>query len=71
MERTFEVEVGQTLYWLVTINSEEEELDDAMDEVIMACESDDLPELNEHWTFAVNEVRNAKILSIDGERFEA
>ena len=38
MERTFEVEVGQTLYWLVTINSEEEELDDAIDEVIMACE---------------------------------
>ena len=71
MERTFEVEVGQTLYWLITINSEEEELDDAMDEVIMACESDDLPELNEHWTFAANEVRNAKILSIDGERFEA
>jgi hypothetical protein len=70
MSRTFEVEVGQTLYWLVTINSEEAELDDAIHEVINACENDDLPEFSEHWTFAANEVRNAKVLTVDGERFE-
>tara|TARA_E500000081_G_scaffold153290_1_gene187321 strand:+ start:169 stop:384 length:216 start_codon:yes stop_codon:yes gene_type:complete len=70
MTRRFEVEVAQTLYWLVTIDSEEDDIDDAIDWVIDTCETDDLPEFNEHWTFAANEQRDAKVLTIDGERYD-
>ena len=71
MSRTFEVEVAQTLYWLVTVEHDEEELEEAVDFVHNMCMTDDLPELEDHWTFAVHEERAVKILSIDGEKWEA
>ena len=70
MTHTFEMEVAQTLYWLVVVESEEEEVEDAIDQVISSCETDQLPELEEHWTFAQQEIREAKVLSIDGERYQ-
>ena len=71
MSRTFEVEVAQTLYWLVTVEHDEEELEEATDFVHNMCMTEDLPELEDHWTFAVHEERAVKILSIDGEKWEA
>ena len=71
MSRTFEVEVAQTLYWLVTVEHDEEELEEAPDFVHNMCMTEDLPELEDHWTFAVHEERAVKILSIDGEKWEA
>ena len=70
MSRTFEVEVAQTLYWLVTIENDDEDLEEANCNVYNMCKSDDLPEFNEHWTFAVNEQREVKILAVDGEKWE-
>ena len=71
MSRTFEVEVAQTLYWLVTIEEELLDLDEAIDYVHNMCMTEDLPELEDHWTFAANEQREVKILAIDGEKWEA
>ena len=71
MSRTFEVEVAQTLYWLVTVEHDEEELEEAVDFVHNMCMTEDLPELEDHWTFAVNEERAVKVLTVDGENWEA
>ena len=71
MSRTFEVEVAQTLYWLVTIEEELLDLEEAVDYVHNMCMTEDLPELEDHWTFAANEQREVKILAIDGEKWEA
>ena len=71
MSRTFEVELAQTLYWLVTIEEELLDLDEAIDYVHNMCMTEDLPELEDHWTFAANEQREVKILAIDGEKWEA
>ena len=70
MTRTFEVEVAQTLYWLVTIEEEEDDLEEAIDLVHNACITEDLPEFEDHWSFACNEERDVKILAIDGEKHE-
>jgi len=70
MTHTFEVEVAQTLYWLVTIEHEEEDIEEATVSVYNMCHSDDLPEFEDHWTFAAHEERAIKILTIDGEKWE-
>jgi len=71
MSRTFEVEVAQTLYWLVTIEEELLDHEEAIDYVHNMCMTEDLPELQDHWSFAAHEERAVKILSIDGEKWEA
>ena len=71
MSHTFEVEVAQTLYWLVTVEHEEEDLEEAVDLVYNMCHIDNLPELEDHWTFAANEERAVKVLTVDGEPWEA
>ena len=71
MTRTFEVEVAQILYWLVTIEHESEaDLEDAIDEILEMGETDDFDEMNDHYSFAAQEERRVKILAIDGEKFE-
>ncbi len=70
MSRTFEVEVAQTLYWLVTVEEEQADLEEAADLVHNICMTDDLPEFNDHWTFAASEQREVKILAVDGEKWE-
>ena len=70
MSRTFEVEVAQTLYWLVTVEEEEADLEEAADLVQNMCMTDDLPEFNDQWTFAAREQREVKILAVDGEKWE-
>ena len=55
----------------MTVEHDEEELEEATDFVHNMCMTDDLPEFEDHWTFAVHEERAVKILSIDGEKWEA
>ena len=48
---------------------------DSFDEPALSSEdeseADDLPELEDHWTFAANEERAVKVLTVDGEKWEA
>ena len=68
---TFEVEVAQTLYWLVTIEYEgDADPEDASDEVLEMGETDNFDEMNDHYSFAAHEERQVNIMTIDGERYE-
>ena len=76
---TFEVEIAQTLYWIVTIEYEddadeeatdEEILEAAIDNVLEMSETDNFEEMNDHYSFAAHEERQVNIMTIDGERYE-
>jgi len=64
---TYQVELKQTLYWTINVEVEEDhEIEDVIDDV----ECDRLSELEEHYTFADYEEREAKIVTKDGEKYE-
>ena len=64
---SYGVELKQTLYWEIEIEIEgEHEIEDMIDNVEMSM----LPELNEHYTFANHEEREAKVLTMNGEKYE-
>ena len=65
---SYEVEVTQTLYWVVDIEVDEEDHD--IEDVIHDAETSRLPELENHYSFANNEEREAKVLTKDGESYE-
>jgi len=52
---TYQLQLTQTLYWTVEIEVDEE---------------DQLSELEDHYSFADNEEREAKVLTKDGEKYE-
>jgi hypothetical protein len=65
---SYQVELKQTLYWTVEIEVDEEdhEIEDVIDDV----ESSMCVELEQHYTFADHEEREAKIVTKDGEKYE-
>ena len=63
----YQVELKQTLYWTINV---EVETDHEIDQVIDDVEEQMLPELEQHYTFADFEVREAKIVTVDGEKYE-
>ena len=63
----YQVELKQTLYWTINV---EVETDHEIDQVIDDVEEHMLPELEEHYTFADFEEREAKIVTVDGEKYE-
>ena len=64
----YQVELQQTLYWTVEIEVDEEDHD--IQEVIDDVESSMLSELEQHYTFADYEEREAKIVTMNGEKYE-
>lgn len=64
---SYQVELKQTLYWTINV---EVETDHEIDQVIDDVEEQMLPELEEHYTFADFEEREAKIVTVDGEKYE-
>ena len=64
---SYEVEVKQTLYWTVGI---EVETDHEIEDVIDDAETSRLSELENHYSFADYEEREAKIVTMDGEKYE-
>tara|TARA_R100000656_G_scaffold88989_1_gene64904 strand:- start:7 stop:213 length:207 start_codon:yes stop_codon:yes gene_type:complete len=64
----YQVELKQTLYWTVEIEVDDEDHD--IQDVIDDVESSMLSELEQHYTFADFEEREAKIVTIDGEKYE-
>ena len=64
----YQVELRQTLYWTVEIEVDEEDHD--IQEVIDDVESSMLPELEQHYTFADYEEREAKVVTMNGEKYE-
>ena len=65
---SYQVELKQTLYWTVNIEVDEEDHD--IQEVIDDVESSMCVELEQHYTFADYEEREAKIVTKDGEKYE-
>jgi hypothetical protein len=65
---SYEVELKQTLYWTVEIEVDDEDHD--IQDVIDDVESSMLSELEQHYTFANFEEREAKIVTVDGEKYE-
>ena len=64
---SYQVELKQTLYWTIEIEAEEDhEIEDVIDDV----ESSMLSELEQHYTFADYEEREAHIVTKDGEKYE-
>ena len=63
----YQVELKQTLYWTINV---EVETDHEIDQVIDEVEEQMLPELEQHYTFADFEEREAKIVTVDGEKYE-
>ena len=63
----YQVELKQTLYWTVEI---EVETDHDIQEVIDDAEPSRLSELENHYSFADYEEREAKVLTKDGEKYE-
>ena len=64
---SYQVELKQTLYWTVEIEVEtDHEIQDVIDDV----ESSMCVELEQHYTFADYEEREAKIVTMDGEKYE-
>mgnify|MGYP003312605991 FL=1 len=63
----YQVELKQTLYWTINV---EVETDHEIDQVIDDVEEQMLPELEQHYTFADFEEREAKIVTVDGEKYE-
>ena len=64
---SYEVEVTQTLYWTVGI---EVETDHDIADVIHDAETSRLSELENHYSFADYEERQAKVLTMNGESYE-
>jgi len=64
---SYQVELKQTLYWTINV---EVETDHEIDQVIDDVEEQMLPELEQHYTFADFEEREAKIVTVDGEKYE-
>ena len=64
----YQVELKQTLYWTVEIEVDEEDHD--IQEVIDDVESSMLSELEQHYTFADYEEREARVVTMDGEKYE-
>ena len=64
----YQVELKQTLYWTVEIEVDDEDHD--IQDVIDDVESSMLSELEQHYTFADFEEREAKIVTMDGEKYE-
>ena len=64
---SYQVELKQTLYWTINV---EVETDHEIDQVIDEVEEQMLPELEQHYTFADFEEREAKIVTVDGEKYE-
>jgi hypothetical protein len=64
---TYQLQLTQTLYWTVEIEVDgEHEIED----VIHDAETSRLSELEDHYSFADNEEREASIMTKDGERYE-
>ena len=63
----YQVELKQTLYWTVEI---EVETDHDIQEVIDDAETSRLSELENHYSFADYEEREAKVLTKNGEKYE-
>jgi hypothetical protein len=64
---TYQLQLTQTLYWTVEIEVDgEHEIED----VIHDAETSRLSELENHYSFADNEEREASIMTKDGERYE-
>ena len=63
---SYQVELKQTLYWTINV---EVETDHEIDQVIDDVEEQMLPELEQHYTFADFEEREAKIVTVDGEKY--
>ena len=62
----YQLQLTQTLYWTVEIEVDEEDHDIA--DVIHDAETSRLPELEDHYSFADNEEREASIMTKNGER---
>jgi len=65
---TYQLQLTQTLYWTVEIEVDEEDHD--IQDVIHDAETSRLSELEDHYSFADNEEREAKVLTKDGEKYE-
>ena len=65
---TYQLQLTQTLYWTVEIEVDEEDHD--IEDVIHDAETSRLSELEDHYSFADNEEREAKVLTKDGEKYE-
>ena len=65
---TYQLQLTQTLYWTVEIEVDEEEHD--IQDVIHDAETSRLSELEDHYSFADNEEREATIISKDGKNYE-
>ena len=66
----FEVELAQTLYWFIEHEDDLGNLEETIDHVLWTLETGDIPDLEQHYSFASNEERKAKILTIDGDKYE-
>tara|TARA_Y100000758_G_C16037768_1_gene417076 strand:+ start:774 stop:977 length:204 start_codon:yes stop_codon:yes gene_type:complete len=64
---SYEVEVKQTLYWTVGIKVE---TDHEIEDLIHDAETSRLSELENHYSFADYEEREAKVLTMNGEKYE-
>ena len=64
---TYVLELAQTLYWSIEIEVDGEH---DIDDVIHDVETSRLSELENHYSFADQEVREAKVLTKDGERYD-
>tara|TARA_B100001245_G_scaffold54682_2_gene36904 strand:- start:32223 stop:32429 length:207 start_codon:yes stop_codon:yes gene_type:complete len=65
---TYQLQLTQTLYWTVEIEVDEEDHD--IQDVIHDAETSRLSELEDHYSFADNEEREATIISKDGKNYE-
>jgi hypothetical protein len=64
---TYVLELAQTLYWSIEIEVDGEH---DIDDVIHDAETSRLSELENHYSFADQEVREAKVLTKDGEQYD-
>ena len=65
---TYQLQLTQTLYWTVEIEVDDEDHD--IQDVIHDAETSRLSELEDHYSFADNEEREATIISKDGKNYE-
>ena len=65
---TYQLQLTQTLWWTVEIEVDEEDHD--IEDVIHDAETSRLLELENHYTFADQEEREAIIIAKDGEKYE-
>ena len=65
---TYQLQLTQTLYWTVEIEVDEEDHD--IQDVIHDADTSRLSELENHYSFADYEEREAKVLTMNGEKYE-